>query len=68
MGLSDRFTELGPQGQVLQNLCNSQIEALKLIKTTEMADVNSASEGISEIIKDLQKLITDSESQSQDKS
>lgn len=67
MGLSDRFSALGPQGQVFQALCNSQIEALKLIKSTDLADLNSASEGLSEITKDLESFLADAESQAQDK-
>lgn len=67
MGLSDRFSALGPQGQVFQALCNSQIEALKLIKFTDLADLNSASEGLSEITQDLESFLADAESQTRDK-
>jgi hypothetical protein len=67
MGLSDRFSALGPQGQVFQALCNAQIEALKLIKFTDLADLNSASEGLAEIAKDLESFLADSESQTQGK-
>jgi len=46
MGLSDAFTAIGTPGKIFQSLCDSQIEALKMIKSTDMADLNSASEGI----------------------
>ena len=59
MLLSDSFDQVGPNGKVYSVLCQAHIEILKLLKTGDLSDLNSASEGIQEIISQIQKTLAE---------
>lgn len=63
MALSDKFDS---SQSIFQHLCNAFIEIMKLVRGTDMEDFNSASEGIQEIIKDLEKFVNGNEIGSED--
>lgn len=51
--LADNFDALGSKGKFYSLLCHAQIEILKLVKSGDLVDLNSASEGIQELINNL---------------
>ena len=55
--LASNFESLGPRGKTFSDLCHTQIEILKLIKIGDLADLNSASEGLQVLINDLDQSI-----------
>lgn len=57
MALADNFDQLGPGGELLSVLSQAQIEVLKLIKSGDFVDLNSASEGIQEVINKLEQTL-----------